>query len=360
MALILFCGKDIFMVTQESRPENLENLSVIWNLYHGNYIDISLVAAHFWSNFQFHNFCWFPVYFPWLENLSFILQVFQDAWETCYKTSQRSGHENFLDSSAPSTKLKVLRHLLSCSLRPNIIDNYKNLVAFRLKLILAWRHADLTNHRNPEFTRQSDSDTAASSTRENSHWWCSPPCCRCPSDRPARTSPSPPEPAVPALRARGRSGTGWSWAALRSLRTVRGDGRVNATGSLFMRRSWTLHDAVRFKVNAVLLFDSQTDHAVKPMLHFWLDQKHRRWLTWEGGDVVFEQAVRLPSFGHEAGERSLHVPPLAGGFLPQHLVVGHGFSEGLHSGWQREFSFLDTNWQTLLGQTTVKTATAVS
>lgn len=52
-------------------------------------------------------------------------------------------------------------------------------------------------------------------------------------------------------------------------------------------------------------------------------------LTWEGGDVVFKQAVRLPSFGHEACERTLHVPPLAGSFLPQHLVVRHRLSERL-------------------------------
>lgn len=66
----------------------------------------------------------------------------------------------------------------------------------------------------------------------------------------------------------------------------------------------------------------------------------RRCLTWEGGDVVFEQAVRLPSFGHEACERTLHVPPLAGSFLPQHLVVRHGLSECLAAEWWKEFLFI--------------------
>lgn len=55
----------------------------------------------------------------------------------------------------------------------------------------------------------------------HSHWWCSLRCCHCPSDRPAQTSRSPPKSAVPALRARGRLGTGWRWAALRSLHTVK-------------------------------------------------------------------------------------------------------------------------------------------
>lgn len=61
--------------------------------------------------------------------------------------------------------------------------------------------------------------------------------------------------------------------------------------------------------------------------------------------------MRLPSFGHEACERALHVPPLAGGFLPQHLVVRHGLSERLVAQRQKEFSSLTQT--ALLGQSDI-------
>lgn len=44
-------------------------------------------------------------------------------------------------------------------------------------------------------------------------------------------------------------------------------------------------------------------------------------LTWEGSDVVFKEALGFASFGHEACERSLHVPPLTCCLLSHHLVV---------------------------------------
>lgn len=52
-------------------------------------------------------------------------------------------------------------------------------------------------------------------------------------------------------------------------------------------------------------------------------------LTWEGGDVVFEEALSLSRLCHESCEGSLHVSSLTCCLLPQHLIVRHRFSKSL-------------------------------
>lgn len=52
-------------------------------------------------------------------------------------------------------------------------------------------------------------------------------------------------------------------------------------------------------------------------------------LTWEGGDVIFEEALSFSSLGHEPCERSLHVSPLTRRLLSHHLVIRHRLSERL-------------------------------
>ena len=53
------------------------------------------------------------------------------------------------------------------------------------------------------------------------------------------------------------------------------------------------------------------------------------WLTWEGSDVIFEEALSLSGLRHEASERSLYVSPLTRRLLSHHLVVWHRLSECL-------------------------------
>lgn len=68
---------------------------------------------------------------------------------------------------------------------------------------------------------------------------------------------------------------------------------------------------------------------IRPQLS-WRDAM--RWLTGEGGDVVFEEALGFAGLGHEARERSLHVPPLSRRFLADHLVVRHRLPKCLQRG----------------------------
>lgn len=63
-------------------------------------------------------------------------------------------------------------------------------------------------------------------------------------------------------------------------------------------------------------------------------------LTWEGSDVVFEEALSFSSLGHEARECSLHVSPLCCCLFSHHLVVRHRLSERLRGKQQlTQFTF---------------------
>jgi len=78
-----------------------------------------------------------------------------------------------------------------------------------------------------------------------------------------------------------------------------------------------------------MLSAAQQTRVIRALRHaLW---QHRS-LTWEGGDVVFEEAVSFSGLGHEASERSLHVSPLTRCLLSHHLVVRHRLSERLRAG----------------------------
>lgn len=59
------------------------------------------------------------------------------------------------------------------------------------------------------------------------------------------------------------------------------------------------------------------------------DFSHRIGLTWEGGDVIFEEALSFSRLCHESCEGSLYISSLTCCLLPQNLIVRHRFSESL-------------------------------
>lgn len=223
--------------------------------------------------------------------------------ESCNNTSLSSGHKNFL----------VLQHLWSCSTQPNIINHCYNPVAFTFKLLSQRPHKDAQITHNPDFHLQSALEPLQVLQTHTDDV----PCCVV---------------AVRLIVLLGRVRLlqslqfqlwGQEGAQVGDGAGLRCDHCTQNNGTA--EQTWKLSPV---SGNCCLPSEDLQFRLLQCQIYGGVGKRRRR-LTREGGDVVFEQAVRLPSFGHEASERTLHVPPLAGGFLPQHLVVRHGLPERL-------------------------------
>lgn len=52
-----------------------------------------------------------------------------------------------------------------------------------------------------------------------------------------------------------------------------------------------------------------------------IDNNNELSLTWEGSDIILEEALCFSSLGHEACECSLYIPSLRSCLLSHHLVI---------------------------------------